>query len=147
MALNFSTQFGEFLGSKRWQTTAIDHAQNAGRATYANLKSSGDHVDVFVAATDTRERCEHMRVAPDSEVVARRCEEIDHLSVAEPGLVLCSSRNDVARAADPLFAIEARIGFTPESGWVSWGDWLGTGRRRGIGGLSERPGFSCGTLN
>jgi hypothetical protein len=50
--------------------------------------------------------------APDQEVVARRREEIDHLSVfAEPSFVLYTSRNDhdVARGADPLFAAEAEF--------------------------------------
>src|SRR6516162_10406649 len=50
--------------------------------------------------------------AADQEVVARRCEEIDHLGVfAEPCLVLSTSRNDhdVARPADPLFASKVKL--------------------------------------
>src|SRR5262249_45783840 len=48
----------------------------------------------------------------EQEVVARRREEIDHLAVfAEPSLVLRTSWNDhdVARAADSLFAAEAKL--------------------------------------
>src|SRR5262245_64896588 len=50
--------------------------------------------------------------AAHQEVLARRCEEIDHLSVfAKPCLVLRTSRNDhdVALAADPLFGAEAEL--------------------------------------
>src|SRR5262249_8461352 len=50
--------------------------------------------------------------AAEQGVVARRREEIDHLGViAEPCLVFCTSRNhdDVALAADPLFAAEAEL--------------------------------------
>src|SRR5262249_1535814 len=50
--------------------------------------------------------------AADEEVVTRRREEIDHLSVfAEPCLVLRTSRNDhdVAGAADPLFAAQMEL--------------------------------------
>src|SRR5262249_33801125 len=50
--------------------------------------------------------------ATEQEVLARRCEEIDHLGIfAEPYLVLGTSRNDhnVAGAADPLFAAEPKL--------------------------------------
>ena len=50
--------------------------------------------------------------AAEQAVVARGCEEIDHLGVvAEPGLVLRTSRNDheVALAADPLFGAKAEL--------------------------------------
>ena len=52
--------------------------------------------------------------AAEQAVVARGCEEIDHLGVvAEPGLVLRTSRNDheVALAADPLFGAKAELHF------------------------------------
>src|SRR5262245_36247901 len=50
--------------------------------------------------------------AAHQDVLARWCEEIDHLSVfAKPCLVLRASRNDhdVARTANSLFAAEAKL--------------------------------------
>src|SRR5215472_7015606 len=50
--------------------------------------------------------------AAHPEVLAWRCEEIDHLSVfAKPCLVLRAPRNDhdVTRAADALFDAEAKL--------------------------------------
>jgi hypothetical protein len=50
--------------------------------------------------------------AAEQEVVAHRCEEVDHLRVfAESGLVFGTSRNDdnVAGAADALFAAQTEF--------------------------------------
>ena len=54
--------------------------------------------------------------AAHQEVLARRCEEIDHLSVfAKPCLVLRTSRNehDVARTANSLFRCRGEIPSCP----------------------------------
>jgi hypothetical protein len=54
--------------------------------------------------------------AAHQEVLARRCEEIDHLGVfAKPCLVLRASRNDhdVAGTANSLFAAEAKSEIMP----------------------------------